>query len=160
MLRRTTAALCALVILEAPAAGVASLATGRDGRGGHWFGVSWNKSTAAEAENGALNTCNQRGNCDLRLTFTDKCFAIVFGRLPDGRAGYEWLTTTGPVTHAETEVVSRCRNRGGRCELKKSFCDTTNRNPQQPSTPSTPTSSGNDPPVDGGTACKRYPNLC
>jgi hypothetical protein len=70
-----------------------ALAAGRDARGNHWFGVSYNKSSIQEARNGAMQTCLQKGpNCSVAATFRNRCFAIAYGRFPDRRSGYEWVT--------------------------------------------------------------------
>ena len=150
-----------LCCTEAPRAD-AALATGQNGRGAHWFGISWNKATPADAQRDALSRCHQRGpSCTIRSSFSNTCMAIVFGRLSDRRSGYEWVIS-GSIGAAESQVLSNCRQRGAvSCELKKSFCDTTPQvypNPTPPPVVTPPPD--RTPPTDRSPACRRYPNLC
>jgi hypothetical protein len=101
----------------------AALATGRSQSGGHWFGIGSNHRTLQEARDAAMRQCLMRGpNCSVALTYRRSCFAIVFGRLPDRRSGYEWVTRETLVA-ARNSVMSNCRARRGVCELKYSSCD-------------------------------------
>jgi hypothetical protein len=67
--------------------------------------------------------CRVRGEpCSVRATFRRTCIAIVFGRLPDRRIGYEW-TGQPTLDGARNAAMSNCRSRGGACELKYNSCD-------------------------------------
>jgi hypothetical protein len=177
----TRAAVALFIVLHStlPSVAEGALATARDGKGRHWFGISYNHARPADAQIAAMANCSNYGpSCVLKTTFSQKCFAVVFGRLPDGRSGYE-LGTGASIPDVERSVMSHCRNRGGNCVLRKSLCDTASyqlpgspinspSNPQQnlPSNqpikpqPNPGPTSGSERPPDGGAACKRYPNLC
>jgi hypothetical protein len=117
-------ALLAILFSRLPCAAEGALAAGRDQRGEHWLGSSYNRSTVQEARSGAMRECLERGpNCSVAFTFRNTCIAIAFGRLPERRSGYEWVTRS-TLVDAQAAVMTSCRNRGGYCELKGSFCDT------------------------------------
>jgi hypothetical protein len=139
-----------------PALAEGALAVGRDGRGGHWFSVSWNKRTLVEAEAHALSMCRQRGPCRIARSFSERCLGVVFSRFPDGRAGYGMMTAPS-MALAQQGAMAGCYRSGASCEFKKAFCDSGRGEiPRAP----TPPASGSDAPVGGGEACRRWPNLC
>lgn len=100
-----------------------ALATGRN-NAGKWFGVAANHNTVLDARNAAMGQCTQRGSgCSVVFTFRGTCIAVAFGKLSDGRTGYEWSTRPS-LGDAQAAVMSNCQGRGGSCELKYSSCDT------------------------------------
>jgi hypothetical protein len=121
--RSSAISLLIVVASTATCCAEAALATGRNQSGRHWFGVGSNHRTLQEARDAAMRQCLARGpNCSVVLTYRRKCFAIVFGRLPDRRSGYEWVTRD-TLADAQSSVMSNCSARGGACELKYSSCD-------------------------------------
>ena len=88
-------------------------------------GMSWNRTSAAEAQRVALNICSKYGkNCKLVSHFENTCGAIAKS---DDELHAE--TATGPSKEqAATNAIAACRSRwGGKCTSDLSGCSYADR---------------------------------
>jgi len=83
-------------------------------------GTGFNYQTQNEAQNAAMERCNERGqNCIIIASFQNQCFALA---VQNGGNGYSWKTHDNQA-QAEREAVRNCAAMGRRCAVRESFCD-------------------------------------
>jgi hypothetical protein len=88
--------------------------------GPHGFeGISWNKGTAAAADQSAIATCNRYGsNCKVVYRYQNTCAALAFSK---GALHYE-SATGNSETQAEANATSICKKHWGYCLSDISAC--------------------------------------
>jgi hypothetical protein len=92
-------------------------------------GMSWNQTSAADADRAALNLCGRYGkNCKLLYRFQNTCGALA--KSEDGRHAE---AATGPSQQqAETNAIAACRSRWGKCSSDLSSCSYADRHVPPP----------------------------
>jgi hypothetical protein len=92
--------------------------------GVHGFeGISWNKGTAAAADQSAVATCNKYGsNCKVVYRYQNTCAAIAFSK---GSQHYE-SATGNSEKQAEANATALCKQHWGYCASNMSACSFVN----------------------------------
>ncbi len=88
--------------------------------GAHGFeGISWNKGTAAAADQSAIATCNRYGsNCKVVYRYQNTCAALAFSK---GAQHYE-SATGNSEKQAEANATALCKKHWGYCLSDISAC--------------------------------------
>jgi hypothetical protein len=92
-------------------------------------GMSWNQTSAADADQVALNYCARSGkNCKVVYRFQNTC-----GALAKSDDGSHAEAATGPSQQqAETNAIAACRSRWGKCSSDLSSCSYADRHVPPP----------------------------
>jgi len=96
-----------------------SIAVGSNGA----EGMSWNKTSSAEADREAVRYCNKSGNdCKVVYRYRDTCAAVAFSR----HAEHFESATGGSTKEAEANATAACQQRWGFCRSNMSSCSLLN----------------------------------
>jgi flagellar biosynthesis GTPase FlhF len=113
----------AMVIVCGAASASAARAEGAFAAGGgpgrSWWGLSLNKTTGAAAQAVAMKYCRERGDCMVKMTFRNACFALAYQMRGTGF----WAATRPTVADAQNAAMYFCQSRFGYCEIRRSGCD-------------------------------------
>jgi hypothetical protein len=92
-------------------------------------GMSWNQTSAADADQVALNVCGRYGtNCKLVYRFQNACGALA--KSDDERHSE---AATGPTKEqAEANAIAACKSRWGKCSSDLSSCSYADRHVPPP----------------------------